>query len=129
VTKAEVRRVRFGVHAFEAWIAVAAVVSAVTYFFGVPGVASATVSVVSPGLAACFSALYGLGGVGVLVGLWAGSPRIEGAGLNLLAAGIVVAAVGLVAVLGTRGLVSGAIQAGAAVCCAVRLRMLVKGTA
>lgn len=120
---------RLGVHIFEVWIALAAAVSGVTYFAGAPSVATSTVSVVAPHLAAIFSALYGVGGIAVLVGLWLGSPRIEGAGLNLLGAGVLVAAGGIVAVLGSRGLVTGSLQAMAAVCCAVRLRMLTKGTA
>lgn len=78
---------------FELWIAVVAVYAGLAHFF--PALASSgterAVERQFPALVTVWCALYAAGGLVMILGLFRRSPRLEGAGLCLLASGVTVA--------------------------------------
>lgn len=124
---ADIVRGRPAIPCFEMWIAVAGLYTGLTYLlpFLEPASSAAVVAREFPGLATLWSALYALGGLVIVIGLLRRSPRIEGAGLSLLASGLTVALIAaLAAGLPVRPALI--IQGGAAVACIARLRQLRK---
>lgn len=118
---------KYDLQPFELWVAIAAVVSALSYFFLPRTVAGSAVALVVPQWQAhLWNVLYGLGGVGVMAGFWRASPRLEGAGLCLLASGVTVSSLALLYVRGWNGVVGFFVTVGVAVACMVRLRVLVR---
>ena len=122
---AGVVRGRTAISPFELWIGVAGVYTGLSYlvpFLNLVGNAN-VVARQFPKLAFLWSSLYMLGGVLIVAGLIRRSPRIEGAGLNLLGSGLTVAIVAaLVAGLPVRPTL--VIQGGAAIACLARLFQL-----
>ena len=110
---------------FEVWLAAAAAYSGVTYFLPfLPATGnSKVIDATLPALVAVWSALYALGGVGVLAGLWRRSPRIEGAGINLLGSGLTVATIAALHA-GASALTTLVISGGLVVACIWRLFQL-----
>lgn len=110
---------------FETWIAVAALYVGLSHllpFLGSAGNAQ-VVALRFPHLANVWSALYAVGGAGILIGLYRGSPRLEGFGLHLLGSGVTVACLASFAV-GGRILPTIVIQGGVIVACVTRLLAL-----
>jgi hypothetical protein len=105
---------------FEVWIAVAAVYAGLSHFFLPTAGNTQLVQREFPWVAAAWSILYALGGAAMLIGLFRRSPRAEGFGLNLLAAGILVALVASLAA-GAPILPSIIVQGGVTVACGARL--------
>ena len=93
VTDETVVRGKLVIPPFEVWLAGAATYTGVAYFLPfLPSTGnSKVIAATLPALVALWSALYALGGIATLVGLWRRSPRIEGAGINLLGSGLTVA--------------------------------------
>jgi hypothetical protein len=115
---------RYVLAPFEAWLAWLALYAGLSYFLPLPSNGSAAaVQAVLPGLVAIWSAMYALGGFLALLGLGRRSPRIEGAGLSLLAAGVVVSGIALLAA-GALVIPTVAIQPTLALACLARLKVL-----
>lgn len=109
---------------WEVWVAVAAVVSSVSFLLFPDTLARSVVATVDPRLATAWNILYGLGGLGILAGYFRRSPRLLGAGLCLLGGGISVSGVAILTLRGAASLTSAAVQLGAAVACVIRLQTL-----
>ena len=124
-TDETVVRGKLVIPAFEVWIAVAAAYAGATYFLpflpesGNTEVIAATL----PALVAVWSALYAIGGIVTLVGLWRRSPRLEGAGINLLGSGLTVATIAALKA-GAPPVITLIVTGGAVVACAWRLLQL-----
>lgn len=114
----------FAMPPFEMWVAVAAVYASLSHFLPIGMAGNAQVVMIKfPQLANLWSALYGLGGAGILLGLWRRSPRIEGFGLHLLGSGVTVACIASLAI-GARPMPTLIIQGGVVIACLARLLAL-----
>lgn len=89
---------------FELLIALAAIVTAVSYFANPALLADAAVGDQAGPLAIAWSALYGAAGVAIFYGLIRPALRFELAGLSLLAAAALVNAVAIYVLRGPSGL-------------------------
>ncbi len=122
----KLKRPVLGVQPFECWLAIVALYAGLSHFIPIaPSGPAAAVELKFPALVPVWSVMYALGGLGIVVGLLWRSPRIEGAGISLLAGGAAVAFLATllanVAVLPT---VVG--LGGIVVACLLRLRLLVR---
>lgn len=121
----QVRQARAGVPPFEVWVAMAALYAGLSHFLPAVGTAgnAQLVALKFPALANLWSALYGVGGVAMIVGVLRRSPRMEGFGLNLLGSGVTVATIAALAI-GARPVPTLIVQGGVIAACVARLLTL-----
>lgn len=124
----KLRRAKYFDRPFEMWVALAAVVTAATFFLDPKSLNASVVSLALDHnwLVKAWNLLYGVGGLVTLVGLVRSSPRVEGAGLCFLTAGISVSSVAIIVLRGNPSVTSFALQFGAAVACVLRIKFLLK---
>ncbi|HEX7277550.1 MAG TPA: hypothetical protein VF244_09270 [Acidimicrobiales bacterium] len=109
---------------FEAWLAWLALYAGLSYFVPLPSSGSAAaVQAVVPSIVTLWSALYSLGGFLTLLGIGRRSPRIEGSGLCLVAGGVAVSCIALLAA-GALVVPTVSLQATLALACLARLKIL-----
>lgn len=88
-------------NAFELWIALAAILTALTYFYDPAALTDSSVGRVAHPIAFTWNTGYLTAGVLITTGLWRPSPRLELAGLSLFSSAVLINAVAIVAVRGS----------------------------
>lgn len=97
---------RFAANSFEAWIAVAAVLTSARFFLDPTARLEDTpVGVAFAPWDTVWSVLYLLGGLGILLGLWLGRGDLEVAGLMFLSGALVIQSIATVMLLGRTAIV------------------------
>lgn len=90
-------------NAFELWIALAAILTAITYFYDPGALDDSSIAQVAHPVAFAWNIGYLVAGAAVTVGLWRPSPRLELAGLSLFSSAVIMNAIAIGAVRGSAG--------------------------
>jgi hypothetical protein len=94
-------------HAFELWVAIAAIVGAIVYFVQPLSLERSGLSEqIGFGLAVVWNSCYLISGLLIVWGILHPSPRFRIAGLSILGATVAVNGISVLAVFGSRGAVS-----------------------
>lgn len=112
-------------NAFELLLALLAIISAVAFFVS-PSVQRSAVGVALHPFDQVWNAGYGLAGLLIVVGLTTPRPRLELAGLSLLAAAVAINAAAVVSVAGARGLTAVLSYVAIVAACAARAREILR---
>lgn len=111
-------------NAFELWIAIAAVIGALTYFIDRDALQASSIGQEAGALAVAWNISYLIGAAGILAGLVKPDLRIESAGLSLFAAAVPVHALTILLSRGASGLPVTLIYIGLAVAAAMRAYLI-----
>lgn len=120
------RRSYLVANAFEAMLSLSAVVAGVGYFASPEVLDESSVGVVLGYAALAWSALYLVGGLLTVVGLFRPSIRLEVAGLIMVAGGILASATAIVALRGWTGAPTAVFYIGWAVAAAIRVWLVLR---
>lgn len=113
-------------NAFEVWIAVAAVLTAVAYTISPESLDDTTIAQVSPGIAATWNGLYAGAGLSLLYGLFKPMVKWEIAGLSLLCGALAIQGVAAIYVRGPAGITGGVLFTSLIVAATSRMWLLTK---
>lgn len=124
MSRSGARRARLEVNAFEALIALLCLLAAAKFFVDPGNLDASAVGRALPPWDFLWNAGFGLGGLAILAGLWAGRGDVEVAGLFLLSTAILLQGIAVLVIYGWAGLVSEALYAAVVLACAERARIV-----
>lgn len=124
------RYVRFAANGFEAWIAIAAVLTAVRFFLDPSAVLDETpVGITFGPWDTIWTFGYLFGGLGILSGLWVGRGDFEVAGLMFMSGALLVQSIATAILLGGAAIVGVTLYLSVVTACLARAWLIVRYTA